>query len=251
MDKKEIIKETVKEMTRSFVAEKIFFRENEGEAVVLRIGDAVPIETPVGLKIAGTIQAPARFWDKRKSDHNPQLCHVTYDRNAGRISLFVNETSVKEGSCISGVVVLNPDLAGMKINTNKLFTCKELMDHLKFNRVLFKDREENSKVVTALQMFKVKVLNEKEQSDDFKGNQKNINNFQLTHEFQESFVLSCPIFKGGEPKSFKVDVCISVTDGDVAYWLESRELKELESKDKWDLLDAELKHFEDVVKIEQ
>lgn len=248
-NKKEASKEVVKEILKDFVAQKVFYNQS-GEELIIRIGDAAIIEVPKGLAIPGAINGPSEFWLKRKKDHNPQMCHVTYDRNEGRISLHVNETT-KEGHSIVGKVVVNPDLDGMEINSNKVFTCKELMDHLKFNRVLLKDRDVNSKIVNQLQMFKAKVVNEKEKSDDHKGNQKNINNFQLETSFEERFLLKCPIFKGGQEKEFWVDVLVSVSDGDVIYWLESRELKELESSEKWRLLDDELKHFTEIVCIEQ
>ncbi len=100
-------------------------------------------------------------------------------------------------------------------------------------------------------MFKAKVTNDREQSNDFKGTQVNINNYKLETEFEASFVLQCPIFKGSADKTFKVEVLVSVTDGDVEYWLESRELKELESSEKQKLLNDELTKFDELVKIEQ
>ncbi len=249
-NKKEALTTTIKETVKEFIAEKVFYNQ-EGNELILRIGDAMPIEMPVGLNIVGAINGPSAFWDKRKKDHNIQKCHVTFDRNKGMIILHVNETSAKEGHVITGQIESNPDLKGMLINSNKTFTCKELMDHLKFNRVLFNEKDVNAKIVNQLQMFKAKVTNEKEQSDDFKGNQKNVNNYKLETEFEAGFILKCPIFKGCEDKTFKVEVLVSVTDGDVEYWLESRELKELESSEKWKLLDDELKKFDELVKIEQ
>ncbi len=249
-DKNDARKEAVKEILKEFVAEKVFY-EQEGNELIIRMGDAMPIEIPKGLRVVGAINGPSEFWKKRKMDHNTQKCHVTFDRNEGRISLHINEMSEKEGHIIGGKVTLNPDLKAMLINSTKMFTCKELMDHLKFNRVLFADKEVNSKIVNQLQMFKAKVVNEKENSDDYKGTQKNVNNFQLETSFEAIFKLTCPIFKGGENKTFNVEVLVSVSDADVVYWLESRELKELESSEKWNVLESELKHFEELVKIEQ
>lgn len=248
--KKDVLKDATKEIIKEFVSEKLFYSQEEANEMVLRIGDAMPIEIPKGLKITGAINAPSAFWDKRKGDNNPQKCHVTFDKTSGRITLNVNETT-NEGHSITGQIEQNPDLVGMRINQNKMFHCKELMDHLKFNRVLFKEVAENTKIVTALQKYKTTIINDQEMSDDHRGKSNNVNNFEVKHDFQESFTLKCPIFKAGNEKTFRVDICLSATDGGVVFWLESRELKEIESTERWELIDKELKNFEELVKIEQ
>lgn len=247
--KKEVAENSVKEIIKEYIGEHKFYQSN-GEELTIRIGDAEKVEKPISVKLAGEIKSPAIFWNKRKHLYNPDNCHVLYDRNRGVIQLVINENAAINYQ-VNGNIEINPDLKQMNINSTKIYGCKELMEHLKFNRVLFVDREENNKIVTALQLFKVKINNEKEISDTNRGTQKNVNNFQLEHSFQESFYLSMPIFKGGENKKFKVDICLTVSDGDVVYWLESRELKELESADKWQLLENEIKHFNELVVIEQ
>lgn len=250
-NKNKIEKDSVKKIVEEFVSEKVFYSQENSNEMVLRISDAIPIEIPVGLKIVGAIDGPYKFWEKRKNDHNPQKCHVVYDKIEGKISLYINETSAKEGHVITGKVMPNPELIAMFINSNKEFSCKELMEHLKMNRVMFEDRMVNAKIVNQLQMFRVKVVNDKEQSDDYKGNQKNVNNFTLETEFEASFVIKCPIFKGGDVKTFRVEVLVSVTDGDVLYWLESVELRELQTSEKYILLEKQLGNFNELVKIEQ
>lgn len=125
------------------------------------------------------------------------------------------------------------------------------MKETKIKGRLFEDTD-NPSIVSALQMFKAKVDREIESSNDGRGTQKNVNNATVKeHGIEESFVLNIPIFKGSESKTFKVDIGITVTDGSVLTWLESRDLKDLEATERNRLVDSELKAFEGLVQIEQ
>lgn len=233
-----------------FITDEKPFNE-DGKTLTIRTGAADVIEKPLKTSIIGVIGAPAKFWALRSKLHNPNQAYVLFSKQKGEIKLIVDEKS-RYGAEVTGKIEMNPELLEFTINTQKMHTVKDLMQLLKFRRVHFAEKEDNMKIVTALQMFKAKVDREIESSNDGRGVQKNINNATVKdHGIAENFVLNIPIFKGAEAKTFVVDIGVTVTDGSILTWLESRDLKDLEANERNRLVDSELKAFEGLVLIEQ
>lgn len=239
----------VSKAIRQFLGDKGAYSPGDKE-IVIRTGKAEEISKPLRVVVSGILSAPRSFYEKRKSLHDPNKCHVTVDRLNGKISLYMDEVS-EFGSVISGSIQPNPELEAFQINKQRMFGIKEMMDLLKFNRVHFQEKEVNAKIVTELQNFKAKVLQEIENVDDNRGKTRKILISNLEHKLEASFALNIPIFKGTTPATFVVDVCVKIAEtGDVNVWLESRELKELQVKDMKKLLDGELSAFTDIVVME-
>lgn len=236
---------------RTFVNDNKPTETGEKE-LVIRTGDAEHILYPNPVRIAGVITAPGEFYKKRKKLHNPDKCHVIYDRQKGTLSLVIDEQYEGSNYQIEGVIMKNPDLTPFCINSfGKTFTVKELMQVVKFNRVHFADKDDNAKIVLSLQNFKAKVDQTLEDSSNNRGAESKIKITNLEHELQESFMLQMPIFKGGDVKLFKVDICVQISDGSVVVWLESRDLKDIEVSGLNSIIDTELEIFKDIVCIEK
>jgi hypothetical protein len=236
---------------RQFIGDNLPTTVGEKE-LVIRTGEAERVLYPNKVRLNGTISAPANFYEKRKSLHNPNLCHVVFDKATQILKLVVDEQFSERNYEIVGKVEDNPDLNAFSINAGgDTFTVKELMNVLKFNRVHFKDKDDNHKIVLALQNFKAKVEKTLEDSSNLRGNEAKVQITKLEHDLQESFMLQMPIFKGGETKTFKVDICVQVSNGSVVVWLESRDLKDLQVTGVSAIMDAELAKFTDIVCIEQ
>jgi len=235
---------------RQFVNDNQPAEKGERE-LVIRTGLAPILYEPNAVNLVGVISAPADFYSKRKALHNPDKCHVIFDKQKGQIDLICDEQCEGRNYVIQGCLKANPELEPFQINTAKTFTVKDLMQVLKFNRVHFADKDLNAKIVGSLQNFKAKVDQTLEDSSNDRGQQAQIRITKLEHELQERFVLAMPIFKGGAVISFTVDICVQITSGAVAVWLESRELKDLQVTMKSTIIDKELETFKDIVCIEQ
>jgi len=138
--KNEKAKETV---IKSFTSD-LMNSNDEGNVIVIREGAApkqLDAVKPNKVHIKGVISAPSEFYNKRKHLHNPDKCHVIYDKNAGSISLILDEQFENDNYKVTGTITDNPDLNVFKINQEHLFGIKELMGILKFNRVHFVDKE--------------------------------------------------------------------------------------------------------------
>jgi regulatory protein YycH of two-component signal transduction system YycFG len=219
--------------------------------LTFRTGEAEKIIYPNKVTLSGVINTPANFYMKRKALHNKDKCHVVYDKQVGTIKLVVDEQNNTQNYEVTGAILPNPQLAPFKINSGSTTTIKDLMQILKFNRVFFADKDDNAKIVLALQNFKAKVEQTLEDSNDNRGAQGKVKISKLEHELQESFVLNMAIFKGSEPTSFKVDVCVQLTDaGSPVVWLESRDLKDMQVNGIDGMITAELDAFKDIVCVE-
>ena len=247
-------KETPKEqIVRKFISDN-HTSADDGKVIIIREGTApkqLDALKPNKVHISGTISAPSEFYNKRKTLHNPDKCHVLYNRNKGELTLITDENFDNDNYKITGRIEENPDLKAFKINTNNMFGVKELMGILKFNRVHFVDKEANAKIVLSLQNFKAKIEKTLADTSDNRGTDEKSKLTKLEHELEESFKLAIPIHKGGKSYTFVVDICLSATSSDVQVWLESKELKELQDTSTDTMIDAELVHFKDIVCIEQ
>lgn len=228
----------------------------EGKTLIIRTGAAPKLLDelkPQKVHINGVIAAPRMFYEKRKQLHNPDKSHVLYDKNAGTIILVVNEQFPEDNYNIKGTIRPNPDLAPFKINGGKssTFDVKSLMEVLKFNRAFFVDKDENAKIVLALQNFKAKIEHAIEESGDNRGAENSTKITKMEHDLQESFELCMPIHKGGNNCTFKVEILCRVRDRAVEVWLESRELKEMEMTSIDKIMKDELAAFTEIVCIEQ
>lgn len=249
-------KETPKDQAvRKFMADNMN-KADESTPGVLTIREGAAAKQldaikPNKVHISGTIKAPSEFYEKRKSLHDPNKCHILYDKVSATITLVVDEQFENDNYMIKGSLIANPDLEPFKINKNHLFTVKELMQVLKFNRIHFADKDKNAVVVTHLQQFKANIEKEINNADDGRGNQ-NIGKTQtLKAELTESFILSMPIYKGEPSKTFSVDIGFQVTDASVNIYLESRDLKELQVSAAESVMSTELAKFKDIVCIEK
>jgi hypothetical protein len=61
--------------------------------------------------------------------------------------------------------------------------------------------------------------------------------------------MSIPLFKGQEPKRFRVEICFDTTEGSVKFWLESVEMAELIDIESERLLKLQAQHCADYVVI--
>ncbi len=227
----------------------------DGKLTIHRITQE--LETPIvhnetGLTLSGTIQAPGNFIDKRNSQNPLDRCNIQYSFQGLYIKLTTMENHPLKYN-VDGVLKPNPDIVRLKVNTKEKFSgVKDLTQHLRFNRYFFADKEENNKIITNLQNFRVAAQKIIESKDDLRGNQ--LDHFEIKNEsnIDLSFNLSMPIYIGQPNKKFKVEIAYDVREKSIDVWLESPELVELLKENAVEIIQKELERFpKEFVLIEQ
>lgn len=183
----------------------------DGKDMVIRFGDALPLQEPKYVSIHGTIDAPARWVEKRKDDIVSADAHVLVDRDRMTITLNTDENSAYMDQIV-GTLTLSTEMQEFGINTGEYMSCFDMADRIKQLRTYFETQQEAMKLVTELRSFKAKIDKELELSDDKRGNQKILRAQKVESNLPKSFKVNMPIFKGTEKRTFEVEVEINPND---------------------------------------
>lgn len=183
----------------------------DGKDIVIRFGDALPLQEPKYVSIHGTIDAPARWVEKRKNDIVSADAHVLVDRDRMTITLNTDENSAYMDQIV-GTLTLSTEMQEFGINTGEYMSCFDMADRIKQLRSYFETQQDAMKLVTELRNFKAKIDKELEVSDDKRGNQKILRAQTVESNLPKSFNVNMPIFKGTEKRTFEVEVEINPND---------------------------------------
>ena len=183
----------------------------EGQETIIRFGDALPLKEPKAVSISGTIDAPARWVEKRKDDIVSADAHVLVDRDRMSITLKTDENSAYMDQIV-GTLTLSTEMQEFGINTGEYMSCFDMADRIKQLRTYFETQQEAMKLVTELRSFKAKIDKELELSDDKRGNQTIMRAQTVESNLPKSFKVNMPIFKGTEKRTFEVEVEINPND---------------------------------------
>lgn len=183
----------------------------DGKDMVIRFGDALPLKEPKYVSIHGTIDAPARWVEKRKDDIVSADAHILVDRDHMTITLNTDENNFYSDQIV-GTLTLSTEMQEFGINTGEYMSCFDMADRIKQLRTYFETQQDAMKLVSELRNFKAKVDKELELSDDKRGNQKILRAQTVESNLPKSFKVNMPIFKGTEKRTFEVEVEINPND---------------------------------------
>ena len=99
----------------------------------IRFGEALPLKEPKYVSIHGTIDAPARWVEKRKDDIVSADAHVLVDRDRMTITLNTDENSAYMDQIV-GTLTLSTEMQEFGINTGKNMNCFDMADSIKQKR---------------------------------------------------------------------------------------------------------------------
>lgn len=203
---------------------KINVTSENGE-IIIRTGEALPLKEPRRIIIHGDISAPG-IWVKTK-EINPKKSFAEVSLEDKSILLTLNADS-EYCTKISGSIKSNPELESFAINSDKRFSQSELNQLIKFKKMFIPDKERYFNILEQLANLKGTVVQNFERANDNKGQQKFLFEQSLKDKFDLNFIASIPLTPYSKPSTFNIDINYSITDGDIKFWLESVELKELE-----------------------
>ena len=191
--------------------EKIQELNEKNGGYCIRFGEALPLKEPKAVSIDGTIDAPARWVEKRKDDIKQADAHIIVDRDHMIITLNIDENSAYSDQ-IKGTLTLSSEMQEFGINTGEYMSCFDMSDRIKQLRSYFETQQEAMKLVTELRNFKAKVDKDLELSDDKRGNQRILRAQTVESNLPKNFKIQLPIFKGMEKETIEVEVEINPND---------------------------------------
>ena len=202
MENQEVIKEEIiKQETNS----------NGVREVIIREGQALPAKEPIPVRIDGTIDAPARWAENRKSVI-PQLnSFMCINRQEMRITLVEDERNSYFNRII-GTMTLSDKFKEFGINSAKYVTSFEMADLFKMNRSFFETKTLCMELVSKLKNLKASVNKQIEASTNDRGNRRELVDQVVEHNIPESFKLKLPVLNGTEPQEVEVEINVDADD---------------------------------------
>ncbi len=191
--------------------EKIQELNEKNGGYCIRFGEALPLKEPKAVSIDGTIDAPARWVEKRKDDIKQADAHIIVDRDHMSITLNIDENSAYSDQ-IKGTLTLSSEMQEFGINTGEYMSCFDMSDRIKQLRSYFETQQEAMKLVSELRNFKAKIDKELELSDDKRGNQRILKSQFVESNLPKDFKILLPIFKGMKKETIQVEVEINPND---------------------------------------
>ena len=187
--------------------------------IIIREGAAPKVldpKAPVKMDINGTIGAPVEFLKKRinAGQFEQKNCHII-------IKLVVNESDEYTRGTIKGTLQFHSKFVEFGINTGKVWSPFEFSMFCKMNRAFFADKNANMTLVSACKNFTATVNNAIERN--IKENGDRTDNFAqvVNSNLPESFMLSIPVFKGGNKENLEVETFAKIDGRNVAFVLMS------------------------------
>lgn len=220
-------------------------------------GKALELKQPEKIILKGNIKAVSAFIKKRyrgrigkglQSVDQEKAVVIVQDDRMGMVLMLDPENVF--GLEVHANLESTPELTQFGINNEQQFTREALVKMIRFNRRFFKAGTQQA-LLEAYMKLQLTGNTELSVSSDNRGNKEAVfKKFINSQNIPQEFILEIPIFRGFEPETFRVEICIEATDASVRFWFESVELTELIEKRKTEILDAELEYCQDFVIIE-
>ena len=204
MENQEVIKEEI-------IKQETNNTQGGVREIIIREGHALPAKEPERVNIGGTIEAPARWAENRKSII-PQLgSHMTVDRQNMRIELVEDERS-PYSNILVGTMTLSDKFREFGINDGKYITNFEMANLFKMNRSFFETKAICMELVSKLKNLKASINKQIEASNNDRGNRRELVDQVVQHNIPESFKLTLPIFNGTDPQQIEVEINVDADD---------------------------------------
>lgn len=224
----------------------------ENGTLTILNGKALDPVAPEVVELSGDIKTVSAFLKLRKENGvgsqmvDPNKAVLIVDKHNGTIELLTDPEN-KYGASVTGSLTPSEELAQFFINENKTFTREELVKLLKFSRLYFKSPAKHSDIVTAFQKLTSSIQVSNNASSDERGNKASEYIKNVTTNAPTEFILNVPIYKGFPPATFRVEICLDVTDNSARFWFQSVELHELMLTMTEKIFEEELKAAEGMV----
>ena len=213
--------------------------------VVLRKGKA-PValdpKEPKKVSIAGTIDAPSKWLEKRVELIDQQKTHIVVNRDKMGIALTIDETNYYQTE-IGGILQPSKEMQEFGINAEKRWEPIKLSQFFKMHRAFFKDKSQNMTLVSTLKNFKAKVNQDIERSKEENGSRTDNYSQVVDSNLPSSFKLNIPLFKGFTCEEIEVEIYADVDGREVSLSLVSAGANEAIEEYKNKVIDEQLEYI--------
>lgn len=239
--------------------------------LIMRTGDALELKPPTIVNLTGDINTVKNYIGKRRTANeedkkegvllsmeekiqynlqwvHPDLAVIEVDKKAMTIVLKV-DPQFAYGGTVTGKLEESDELKPFCINKTKEFKKEELVKLLRFSRRFFPDPDKYAELLKEYQVFSAKAYLEMKQEEDQRGNSTRNQTKRVETSLPTEFTIKMPIFKGQSDETFRVEICLDVTEGGARFWFESVELDEIINKRVDEIFTAQLTDFSDFVVI--
>jgi hypothetical protein len=170
---------------------------------------------PQKLKVVCDLNGVVDFVKDRYTSGKKDIAGVvTYSDSPADIYVELQTNPVSEiQTVIKGVLKSNPDLREFHFNEKGAFNNKSFIDVIRKNAHCFASIEEAKRLVKLLTNFQASFTTEVEDLDNRQGTTKNSVETVLNVQkgkIPETVTFKMPLFDGGDPVEFSVDVEIDV-----------------------------------------
>lgn len=235
---------------------EVLYREGDDAKEQLPLVNA---KMPKALNIEGTIGSVYEWLGKHIGDVEISHCRIEVDREAGRITLIINDADCNSEynpnnfdgfymydmlprSTVTGTISMTKEFAGMHINDGVWWQPAKLAKFFRLNRHLFADPEDAMATVSQLKNVKAKITGDYEKQQELHGKISKTEFFQqnVEHNLPGSIRLKLQIFKGGVKEIYDVELDADIIEGDIMVQLVSPLVNEKYDSACGVLIDAEL-----------
>lgn len=226
-----------------------------GNTITVLEGKALEQKHPVKIELAGNIDSIKQFLQKRYNGNSGKSLQMVDKEKAVvivnpekmQIELYLDPEN-PFGLELTASLELTEDLKQFGINSNQTFSREAMIKLLKFNKRHFADPLKHEQLLESYMKLNLSGTTQVKSESDDRGNKdvafkKSIN----SQNIPSNYALEMPIFKGQAVETFRVDICLDVTNASVSFWFESVELHELIELRKKQIFDEQLKHCSDFV----
>lgn len=216
--------------------------------VVLREGQAAkPLDPkePKKVSIAGTIEAPFKWLEKRIGLINQKASNIIVNRDKMGLALTIDETNYYQTK-VCGFLITSKEMQEFGINTEKKWEPIKLSQFFKMHRAFFKDKSENMMLVSTLKNFKAKVNQDIERSKEENGSKTDNYSQVVDSNLPKSFKLNIPLFKGFACEEIEVEIYADVDGREVSLSLVSAGANETIEEYKNKVIDEQIEAIKGV-----
>lgn len=194
---------------------------------------------PKPINIAGTIESPLRWLEKRIDLIDQKQANITINRDRMSIIFTEKETDYYKNQVI-GILQSSKEMEEFGINNDKSWEPIKLSKFLKMHRAFFTDKSQNMMLVSTLKNFKAKVNQDIERSKEENGSKTDNYSQVVDSNLPKSFKLNVPLFKGFANEEIEVEIYADVDGRDVSLTLVSAGANEAIEEYKNKVIDEQI-----------
>jgi hypothetical protein len=195
---------------------EVFKIDSSVKEVVITHKKALDELEPVKIEIAGNIDSPFNFIEKRYDKGlliDPGrvgfLSHVLINREQMFILLVFNEHDRLYAGKVQGSLAYHPDYEKWKINTGEPWGHQQFAEFCKMNRSCFPDPNVAMRLFQELKNVRIKTDKEYENQNDNRGSVKQmIAQKVIASNIPDKFQIHVPIFKGQPKHTIEVEIYV-------------------------------------------